>query len=53
MKKGQLRSLAMLGLSASIVWVVGCTSQEESKPAKEEITASTVFLKHKVADYSA
>ena len=53
MKRGLLKSLAMLGLSASVVWLVGCTSQEESKPAKEEMTASTVFLKHKVADYSA
>ena len=52
MKRGLLKSLAMLGLSASVIWVVGCTNQEESKPAKEEMTASTVFLRHRVADYS-
>ncbi|MFQ5675533.1 MAG: hypothetical protein ACE5G1_06505, partial [bacterium] len=53
MKRGLLKSWAMLGLSASVVWVVGCTSQEESKPAEEEMMVSTVFLRHKVADYSA
>ncbi len=53
MKRGLLKSLAMLGLSASVVWIFGCASEEESKPAEEEMTASTVFLKHKVADYDA
>ncbi len=53
MKRGRLRSLAMLGLSASVVWVIGCTTQEDSKPPAEEVTVSTVFLKHSVADYAA
>jgi heme-degrading monooxygenase HmoA len=48
-----LKSWAMPVLLASVVWVVGCTSQEESKPTEEEMTVSTVFLKHEVADYAA
>jgi len=42
----------MLGLMASVVLVVGCAKQEDSQPAKEEVAATTIFLQHKVADYS-
>ena len=53
MKRGILSSLVMLALSTSVVWVIGCSTEEESKPAAEEMTASMVFVKHSVADYSA
>ena len=53
MKRGLTKSLVFVGLLASVVWIVGCTSQEESKPIEEETMASTIFLKHKVSDYSA
>lgn len=53
MKRELLKSLTMLGLSASVVWLVGCTTEEESKPVEEEMTVSTVFIKHNVADYAA
>ncbi len=52
MKRGLLKSLVILVLSAS-VWMIGCTTEEESKPAEKEMAASMVFLGHKVADYAA
>jgi len=33
--------------------MVGCTTEEESKPAEDEMATTTVFLKHAVADYAA
>lgn len=37
----------------SLIWIAGCTSEEESEPAAKVMETSTVFLKHKVADYAA
>lgn len=51
MKRGHLKSLVILVLSASI-GMVGCTTEEESKPAEEEMAVSTVFVGHKIADYA-